>query len=127
MEDGKRILLGRFFAGVAIVLFVAIILWFFFFRTAQQDGFSQDRHKNTSQKTTQKDGAAQEKTPSAPTPAPRQGTTQVAPTTPNAAAPGQLADTGPGDAALILFFSAVILGGTGRHFYRLYRRKLNSL
>jgi hypothetical protein len=124
MDTTDRTILKRFILGIAAILLIGVIIWVFFFRDDTKKPASGNTRAGSTEQAGQEDAATGTKRP-AKTGSEIQGEAANSSTQSDKQQPDTLANTGPGNVAL-LFTGATALGVVGHHLY-VRRRHLNTL
>lgn len=125
MEASDRTIVRRLIVALIVVLLIGAAIWVFFIRDA---GKKEASEKNGNPGTTQQtanDGPSTGADQSANGNGPQSQSERQTATPGNTQQPTTLADTGPGDVAMI-FAGASIAGGLGHYLYRRKRHVLFS-
>lgn len=120
MDTTDRTILKRFILGIAAILLIGVIIWIFFFRGDTKKPTSGNTRGGSAEQAGQEDAATGTKQPAKTQPE-VQGESTNTSTQNNNRQPDTLADTGPGNVAL-LFTGTAALGALGHHLYVRRRR-----
>jgi len=119
MDTTDRTILKRFILGIVAILLIGVIIWVFFFRGDNKKSTSGNTRGGSAEQAGQEDAATGTKQP-----AKTKSEVQGEPTNTSAQSsqqPDMLANTGPGNVALI-FTGATAFGALGHHLYARRRR-----
>lgn len=129
MDTTDRTILKRFILGVVVILLIGVVIWVFFFRDDKKKTNTTDKTSNTSQQSdseelSQAGRAAGTSATESQGNASRSGgsANAVTPSNNPGRQPTTLANTGPGDLA-VLFVGSAAAGTLAHH---LYSRRLKS-